>query len=70
MESSPDGRFYVTRGPVLASEYVTEQVLVSIGSQISESAGVPALLIDSEVAGRGMSTRKGWRPLTARERKV
>jgi hypothetical protein len=58
MESSPDGRFYVTRSPLLASEYVTERVLVSIGSQIRESARVPALLTDSEVVGRGMSTHK------------
>jgi hypothetical protein len=70
MESFPDGKFYVTRSPLLASEYMTNQVLVSIGFQIRESAGVLALLTDPEVVGRGMNTHKDWRPLTARERKA
>lgn len=70
MESPPGGRFYVTRSPLLASEYVTGQVSVSVGSQISESAALPALLGDSEVPAVGMCANKGWRPFTARERKV
>jgi hypothetical protein len=70
MESPIGGRFYVTRGPLLASEYVTAQVLVSMGSQTSESAAVPALLRNPEVAAGEMSAGKAWRPFTAREWKV
>ena len=70
MESPPDAKFDVTRSPLLASEYVAGQVLVSIGSLISESAVVPALLRSSEVAARGMNTGMGWRPFTAREWKA
>ncbi len=64
------GGSYVTGGPLLASEYVTAQILVSVGLHIGESAAVPALLRDSEVAAGGMIANKGWRPFTARERKV
>jgi hypothetical protein len=61
---------YVTSDPLLASEYVTTQILVSAGSQISESAAAPALPRDPGATAREMSANKGWRPFTARERKV
>ena len=70
MESPRRGKFYVTTSPLLASELVAKQVLVTLGSHTSESAAVPALLRDWEVAARRMSAGKGWRPLSARERKV
>jgi hypothetical protein len=70
MESRPGSGFYVTSSPLVASEYVTAQVLVSMGSQTSESAAVPALLRNSEVAIGEMSADKAWRPFTARERKL
>jgi hypothetical protein len=63
-------RSYVTSDPLLASEYVTTQVLTSVGSQISESAAAPALSRDSGVTAGETSANKGWRPFTARERKV
>jgi len=61
---------YVTTSPLFASEYMTTQVLVSAGSLISESAAAPALLRDPGATAGEMSANKGWRPFTARERKV
>jgi hypothetical protein len=69
MESPSVGEFYVTRSPLLASEYVIAQVLVSVGSQTSEIATVPALPRNSKVAVGEMSAGKAWRPFTAREQK-
>ena len=61
---------YVTRNPLLASEYLTTQVLVSAGSRIGKSAAAPALLKAPGATAGEMSANKGWRPFTARERKV
>jgi len=68
MESNVDS--CVTGSPLLASEYLTTQVLVSAGSRISESAAAPALLRDPGVTAGEMTANKGWRPFTAREQKV
>jgi hypothetical protein len=68
MESNASS--YVTSGALLASEYVMTQVLASVGSQISESAAAPALLRVPGATAEEMRANKGWRPFTARERKV
>ena len=70
MESPSHGKSYVTRSPLLASEYVTAQVLVSVGSLASETAAVPALPRNSKVEAGEMSAGKAWRPFTTGERKA
>jgi len=70
MESPSRGKFDVTRSPLLASEYMIAQVLVSVGSQTSKIAAVPALPRNSEVAVEEMSAGKAWRPFTTGERKA